>query len=128
MRKSKSIFIKNIECQVCHKIGSLQILGNYYRIRHYEKLVNGKPIFTYHKNDKEYIERILSNLRLNPDQTDHNSHDQNVKESNSLNENSWGWSSSLVRTLALRAKGRRFKSGPAHQLEFLPVEFKLFRV
>ena len=26
-----------------------------------------------------------------------------------------GRSSSLVRTLALRAKGRRFKSGPAHQ-------------
>ena len=33
-----------------------------------------------------------------------------------------GRSSSLVRTLALRAKGRRFKSGPAHQtLEFLIV-------
>ena len=33
-----------------------------------------------------------------------------------------GWSSSLVRTLALRAKGRRFKSGSAHLfLLFIPV-------
>jgi hypothetical protein len=33
-----------------------------------------------------------------------------------------GRSSSLVRTLALRAKGRRFKSGPAHHSTFLLVE------
>ena len=36
-----------------------------------------------------------------------------------------GRSSSLVRTLALRAKGRRFKSGSAHQLAFLLVESTL---
>jgi hypothetical protein len=37
-----------------------------------------------------------------------------------------GRSSSLVRTLALRAKGRRFKSGPAHQPAFLTVDSALF--
>jgi hypothetical protein len=36
-----------------------------------------------------------------------------------------GRSSSLVRTLALRAKGRRFKSGPAHQPQLLPVQSEL---
>ncbi len=36
-----------------------------------------------------------------------------------------GRSSSLVRTLALRAKGRRFKSGPAHHLPFLISESEL---
>ena len=35
-----------------------------------------------------------------------------------------GRSSSLVRTLALRAKGRRFKSGSAHHLLFSIVESK----
>jgi len=67
MKKVKSKFVSGVECQVCHRVGSLQILGNYYRIRHYEKLVNGKPVFTYHRNDKDYIERILSNLKANAD-------------------------------------------------------------
>ena len=78
-RKTKSRFIKGIECQVCHIVGPLQILGNYYRIRHYEKLVNGKPTFTYHRNDKDYIQRILANLKANPNQSDLNKPDQNVK-------------------------------------------------
>jgi hypothetical protein len=39
------------------------------------------------------------------------------KVSNNLKQE--GRSSSLVRTLALRAKGRRFKSGPAHHHGFL---------
>ena len=37
-----------------------------------------------------------------------------------------GRSSSLVRTLALRAKGRRFKSGSAHHPPFLLVESEVF--
>ena len=37
-----------------------------------------------------------------------------------------GRSSSLVRTLALRAKGRRFKSGSAHHSSVLTVESKFF--
>ena len=37
-----------------------------------------------------------------------------------------GRSSSLVRTLALRAKGRRFKSGSAHSASFFKVESALF--
>jgi hypothetical protein len=78
-RKHKSRFVRGIKCQVCHNVGSLQILGNYYRIRHYEKLVNGKPLFTYHRNDKYYIERILANLKANPNQSDLNKPDQNVK-------------------------------------------------
>ncbi len=72
-RKSKSIFIRGIECQICHRVGSLQILGSYYRIRHYIQLINGKPQFEYHRNDKDYITKILSKTK--PDQTNRNIHD-----------------------------------------------------
>jgi hypothetical protein len=46
-----------------------------------------------------------------------NNADQKLKELNTVytkQDCRMGRSSSLVRTLALRAKGRRFKSGPAH--------------
>ena len=84
--KSKSIFVRGVECQVCHRIGSLQILGKYYRIRHYEKLVNGKSQFTYHRNDRDYIERILAdqNVKANADQiqtTKHSTPDLKLKDS-----------------------------------------------
>jgi hypothetical protein len=54
-----------------------------------------------------------------------NNADQKLKELNSVytkQDFSMGRSSSLVRTLALRAKGRRFKSGPAHHSPFLLVD------
>jgi hypothetical protein len=94
MRKSKSRFIKGIECQVCHRIGSLQILGNYYRIRHYQQLNpdTKKPEFIYHRNDKDYIEKILSNIKANSDLNNdlksiiNNQYDQNLKESSFKSE------------------------------------------
>ena len=92
-KKSKSKFVRGIECQVCHKVGSLQILGNYYRIRHYEKLVNNRPIFTYHRNDKSYIDGILANLKANADlksgQTQVN-HDQRLNDNSFLPNNAGG--------------------------------------
>jgi hypothetical protein len=86
MRKSKSRFIRGIECQACHIVGPLQILGNYYRIRHYEKLVNGRPQFTYHRNDRDYITKILSKIKS--DQTNQNIHDlTNNHPDSKLNSN-----------------------------------------
>jgi hypothetical protein len=39
-----------------------------------------------------------------------------INKTDLIRKKRMGRSSSLVRTLALRAKGRRFKSGPAHHL------------
>jgi hypothetical protein len=53
--------------------------------------------------------------------------DQKLKELNSISkiqDSRMGRSSSLVRTLALRAKGRRFKSGSAHHPLFSVVKSK----
>ncbi len=47
--------------------------------------------------------------------------DPTSRESSSKSENR-GWSSSLVRTLALRAKGRRFKSGSAHFFKSMEIQ------
>jgi hypothetical protein len=46
-------------------------------------------------------------------------HNSNINQCNFLIQHHVGRSSSLVRTLALRAKGRRFKSGSAHHLILL---------
>ena len=52
-----------VECQVCHQFGYLQKIGQgYYRIRHYDKIVDGKSTFHYHQQTKEYIDRILPNI------------------------------------------------------------------
>ncbi len=50
-----------IECEVCHDIGYLQQLGNYYRIRHYQGIdkTAGKSKFYYHPQSKQYILSIL---------------------------------------------------------------------
>jgi hypothetical protein len=86
MRKSKSIFVRGVECQVCHRKGSLQILGNYLRIRHYLRLVDGRPQFEYHRNDKSYIDGILAK----PDQTidlNLNHPDSKLNSNVSVNQN-----------------------------------------
>ncbi len=59
--------------------------------------------------DKE--DKPFSSMRMR--QNGHSSVGHEKAESK-LDLESVGWSSSLVRTLALRAKGRRFKSGSAH--------------
>ena len=49
--------------------GMLQALtSSYARIRHYDKSVNGKPRFIYHRVSMEYINRILANKPSNIDQ------------------------------------------------------------
>jgi hypothetical protein len=121
-----------IECEICKVKGTLQKVGNnYYRVRHYDGVDSStrKPRFHYHQQTKEYAETELEKLRgtktLEGSIFDQNRNKTKVTidlketEKVSINKNQVGRSSSLVRTLALRAKGRRFKSGPAHQLTFL---------
>jgi len=56
--------VVKIECEVCGILGTLQKVGrNYYRIRHYDGVVNSKPRFHYHQNSKEYVENLLEKLR-----------------------------------------------------------------
>ena len=135
-----------IECEVCRTIGSCQVFYNaqgvpkYSRVRHYEKVVEGKPKFIYHPQTLAYVlgqiekqnQQNLSSSKDfntvasgseqasgNDDQLGQNTAniiDPKGKESSS-NLETRGRSSSLVRTLALRAKGRRFKSGSAHLLK-----------
>ena len=54
--------VKDFECEVCHRRGMLQILGNYGRVRHYVGLdsVSKKPRFEYHKQSLEYVKGLLS--------------------------------------------------------------------
>jgi len=67
-------------CPQCNCRGSMQILsfkqkddkieiGNSNRIRHYMKLVNGKPQFVYHSVSREYAIEILAKIKTNVDQT-----------------------------------------------------------
>ena len=57
-----------VECQVCHQFGYLQKIGQgYYRIRHYDKIVDGKSTFHYHQQTKEYIQSLHIDLSNNKD-------------------------------------------------------------
>ena len=50
-----------IVCEVCRVEGYLQhISQNYYRVRHYVGVENGKPRFEYHKQSLEYVQRFLN--------------------------------------------------------------------
>ena len=107
--------IKDFPCELCNVKGTLQILTkNYARVRHYKKFKDKKPVFEYHQQSKEYIDRKLNEIQ-NIDLTSKSNIDSKLNNLGFNNQNSMGRSSSLVRTLALRAKGRRFKSGSAHQ-------------
>jgi hypothetical protein len=129
------------ECEVCHIVGSMQIFLNnkgeirYSRVRHYKGREGNKPKFSYCQQSKSYAEKKLEeynqqNLSRREDfntvtasssiskdndhqEIGHSNIDLKLKESSS-NLEVGGWSSSLVRTLALRAKGRRSESGSAH--------------
>jgi hypothetical protein len=91
-----------------------------------------KPMLECHKQAKKYLMENLKYIIPEIDQhSDLNQRDadQKLKELNSVytkQDSRWGRSSSLVRTLALRAKGRRFKSGSAHHPPFLLDESTLF--
>jgi hypothetical protein len=111
-----------IKCEICGNLGQLQHLSeNYYRVKHYLGSVNGKLRFEYHKQSLEYIKRVLdsSSTLKTIDPIDQKSIDLKLNSNGLESQKKEGRSSSLVRTLALRAKGRRFKSGPAH-IHFLP--------
>ena len=52
-----------ISCEICSKEGLLQQIGrsgNYYRVRHYEGMFQGKPKFSYHQVSKNYAEQYLT--------------------------------------------------------------------
>jgi hypothetical protein len=77
---SKTKCVRDFKCEVCGIPGMLQILSKSYgRVRHYQYLKDDKPQFTYCRNNIGYIERILANLKANPNQSDLNKPDQNVK-------------------------------------------------
>ena len=116
-----------LKCEVCGTEGTTQVFYNragqlrYGRVRHYLKLNESKkPVFEYHQQTKEYLienlKYVIPKIDPIPDQSQNNE-DQKLKESSPISKstiNPLGRSSSLVRTLALRAKGRRSESGSAH--------------
>ena len=59
-----------IVCEQCKELGYLQVLGNYCRIRHYDKIIDGKSTFHYHQISRQYAEKCLSEIK---DKTDVNS-------------------------------------------------------
>ena len=128
--EAKEVIRMRTECEQCHRIGYLQILGNYAKVRHYKGInkETNKSEFFYHQQSKDYVERTLKELEPNENfGTSNNGQCSSVQcrtgntieqklNDLGLESKNGGRSSSLVRTLALRAKGRRFKSGPAHLL------------
>ena len=83
-------FVLRVVCQVCGVQGYLQHIGkNYYRVRHYDRYSNGKPVFKYHRQDPEYIYKLLEQ-KDNVDQTGQNVVDQNLKDKGSFNKKTRG--------------------------------------
>lgn len=118
-----------IECEQCHQVGYLQILGNYARVRHYDKIKDGRSTFYYHQISKTYSERCLSDIKSKTESSSDQcisgqnniEHCQNLEHLENLNsgldsqnkeERS---SSSLVRTLAFQASDPGFESRRPHQ-------------
>jgi hypothetical protein len=133
-----------IPCEQDNILGSCQCFYNgreelkYARIRHYDKVASGKPKFIYNIQTLSYVSAQLDKLNQ---QNLSSSKESNTVVSGSEKANNndlightldsaidlrhrepstktetGGWSSSLVRTLALRAKGRRSESGSAHHI------------
>ncbi len=78
--------------------------------------------------DTRNVQPLLSQNSSPIDPIDLKIIDLKLNNSASVSQKEVGRSSSLVRTLALRAKGRRFKSGPAHQDCLLHDDSQLFSV
>ena len=90
---SKTKCIRDFECEICHRKGMLQILTkNYARVRHYVKLENGKPVFEYHRNSIEHVNRILNEQTQKLDQIGQNNIDLKLLNNCSLTENRWAGS------------------------------------
>ncbi len=93
--------VKDFKCEICGIPGMLQMLtNNYARVRHYVRLVNGKPVFEYHRNSMEYVNRILNGQT---NKFDHNNHDQKLNVNGLFNENTGGRSLAWTRTSACHA-------------------------
>jgi hypothetical protein len=85
-----------IVCEVCGIVGYLQHIGkNYYRVRHYVGFKNGKPLFTYHRQDPQYVHKLLEQ-EGNIDQVDQSGIDQNLKVRAFFNKNKVRGCPSLV--------------------------------
>jgi hypothetical protein len=123
-----------LKCEVCNNEGTAQVWFSktgelkFGRVRHYLRLnENKKPMFEYHKQSKEYLMEKLKYIIPKIDQPAdqfQNNEDHKLKELSPVSKstiNQEGRSSSLVRTLALHAKGRRFESGSAHFLVFVVI-------
>ena len=92
-RKTKTKCIRDFPCEICHCKGMLQILTkSYARVRHYLRLNEfGKPVFEYHRNSIEYVNRNLGNIKTDLTRSDHNNDDpNNLKSSLELNNNDSG--------------------------------------
>ena len=117
-----------VKCQVCQVDGYLQVLGNYARIRHYDKIKDGKSTFYYHQISKTYAERCLSDIKSKTESSSDQwvsgqnniEHCKNLERLENLNsgldsQNKEGRSSSsLVRTLAFQASDPGFESRRPH--------------
>ena len=79
-----------IVCQVCKVRDYVQHIGkNYYRVRHYTGLKNGKPQFKYHRQDPDYARRMCEGT-TNIDLTGRTRVDQNLKALSFSNGNTSG--------------------------------------
>ena len=84
----KTKCVKDFRCEVCGIQGMLQVLSeSYARVRHYKYLKNGKPVFEYHRNSIEYVNRILKEQSQKPDQIGQNNIDLKLLNNCSLTEN-----------------------------------------
>ena len=82
----KTRCVKDFKCEVCAIPGMLQILSkSYARVRHYKFLMNRKPVFEYHRNSIEYVNRILANIK--DDQSNNKSSSGQCKASFSIDQN-----------------------------------------
>ena len=112
-----------IECEQCHQVGYLQTLGNYARIRHYDRIIDGKSTFYYHQISKTYAERCLSDIKSKTESSsaqcisDQNNieHLENLNSGLDSQNKEERSSSSLVRTLAFQASDPGFESRRPHQ-------------
>jgi hypothetical protein len=83
-----------IVCEVCKVEGYLQHIGpNYYRVRHYAGVENGKPKFEYHKQSLQYVQASLSTAEQSPiDPIDPETIDLKLNSSSSVSQNPSGCS------------------------------------
>ena len=88
MDMGKTKCVKDFRCEVCGIPGMLQILSERYsRVRHYKFLRNGKPVFEYHRNSIEHVNRILNEQTQKLDQIGQNNIDLKLLNNCSLTEN-----------------------------------------